>query len=158
MRMHVFVSKHGTTIVIYRIGRRIYYQPLTRCVMESLLLGNICQMKTFNCQSKLMEGSEVRSVGTRISVGFSEWLWNASLCEVIIRTRTFQIRVCLSIINLLLIFPIVMTLSWKGSTGYVIFVIRNNCIWKRHVYAYTLCHHYYCVQVRTHWCSSLYSL
>ena len=42
--------------------------------MESLLLGNICQLKTFNCQSKLMEGSEVRSVGTRISVGFSEWL------------------------------------------------------------------------------------
>ena len=42
--------------------------------MESLLLGNICQLKTFNCQSKLMEGSEVRSVGTRISVGFSDWL------------------------------------------------------------------------------------
>ena len=35
-------------------------------VMESLLLGNICQLKTFNCQSKLMEGSEVRSVDTRI--------------------------------------------------------------------------------------------
>ena len=57
--------------------------------MESLLLGNICQLKTYNCQSKLMEGSEVRSVGTRISVGFSECL---KATETLVCLRLFYAR------------------------------------------------------------------
>ena len=57
--------------------------------MESLLLGNICQLKTFIFSVKTYGRSEIRSVGTRISVGFSDWL---KAYEMLVCLRLFYAR------------------------------------------------------------------